>query len=76
MQQLVDEALITGDWSEVEQREATALRRQVREQSMNCGRNEVGHCRTKGRLAKRECTCESFSDVRNALDQAQDPDFP
>ena len=75
MQQLVDEALVTGDWLEVEKREAAALRRQVREQSMHCGRNEVGYCKASGRLSKRVCTCESFSDVRNTMDQAQDPDF-
>jgi hypothetical protein len=75
MQQLVNEALVTGDWSEVEQREAALSRRQAREQSMQCGSGEIGHCRTKGRLKKRVCTCESFADVRNALDQAQDPDF-
>jgi len=76
MQQLVDEALITGDWSEVEQREAALSRRQAREQSIQCGSGEVGYCKASGRLKKRECTCESFSDARNALDQAQDPDFP
>jgi hypothetical protein len=75
MQQLVDEALITGDWSEVEQREAASSRRQAREQSMHCGQNEVGYCKASGRLSKRVCTCESFADVRNAFDQAQDPDF-
>ena len=75
MEQLVDEALITGDWSEVEQRETAALRRQVREQSIQCGSGEVGYCKASGRLSKRVCTCESFSDVRNTMDQAQDPDF-
>ena len=74
-QQLVDEALITGDWSEVEQREAALSRRQVREQSMHCGQNEVGYCKASGRLKKQVCTCERYADVRNALDQAQDPDF-
>ena len=68
MQQLADEALITGDWSEVEQREAAALRRQVREQSMHCGRNEVGYCKVSGRTSKRVCTCEQYADVRDALE--------
>ncbi len=75
MQQLVDEALVTGDWSEVEQREAALSRRQAREQSIQCGSGDVGYCKALGRLKKRVCTCESFADVRNALDQAQDPDF-
>ena len=75
MQQLVDEALITGDWSEVEKREGAALRRQVREQSMHCGRDEVGYCKASGRTSKRVCTCERYADVRDALDRAQDPYF-
>ena len=76
MQQLVNEALVTGDWSEVEQREDAVLKRQVREQSMHCGRNEVGYCKASGRLSKRVCTCELFSDVENALPQVLMSDFP
>ena len=76
MQQLVDEALVTGDWSEVEQREAAALRRQAREPSMQCGSSEVGYCKASGRLKKRVCTCKSYSDVRDALPQAPMSDFP
>ncbi len=76
MQQLVDEALITGDWSEVEQREAALSRRQAREQSIHCGQNEVGYCRASGRLKKRVCTCELYSDIENALPQAPISDFP
>jgi len=75
MEQLVDEALITGDWSEVEQRETAALRRQVREQSIQCGSGEVGYCKASGRLKKRVCTCELFSDVENALPQVPMSDF-
>jgi len=76
MQQLVDEALVTGDWSEVEQREAAALRRQAREQSIQCGSGEVGYCKASGRLKKRVCICELFSDVENALPQVPMSDFP
>jgi hypothetical protein len=76
MQQLVDEALITGDWSEVEQREAALSRRQAREQSMHCGRNEVGYCKASGRLSKRVCTCERYADLGDALPQAPMSDFP
>ena len=67
MQQLVDEAMVTGNWTEVEQREAAALRRQAREPSMRCGSGEVGYCKTTGRTAKRVCTCESYSDVESAM---------
>jgi len=76
MQQLVDEALFTGDWSEIEQREAALSRRQAREQSIQCGSGEVGYCKASGRLKKRVCTCKSYSDVRDALPQAPMSDFP
>ena len=67
MEGLVNEALVTGDWSEVEQREDAVLKRQIREQSMHCGRNEVGYCKASGRLSKRVCTCKRYADVRDAL---------
>jgi len=57
MEQLVDEALMTGDWSKVEKREASVLRRQAREQPLNCGQNMVGICRGSGRLDRRACEC-------------------
>jgi len=76
MEQLVNEALITGDWSEVEKREGAALRRQAREQSMHCGRNKVGYCKASGRLSKRVCTCELYSGVRDALPQEPISDIP
>jgi hypothetical protein len=76
MQQLVDEALITGDWSEIEQREAALSRRQAREQSIQCGSGEVGYCKASGRLKRRVCTCKLFSDVENALPQVPMSDFP
>lgn len=59
-QQLLDEALVTEDWAEFE-------RRQARESSMQCGRDEMVYCKTTGRLAKRNCSCESYADVENAL---------
>ena len=67
MQQLVDEAMVTGDWTEVEQREAASLRRQAREQPMRCGKGEIGYCKAKGRLSKRMCACESYSDVASTM---------
>ena len=76
MEQLVNEALVTGNWSEVEKREAAALRRHVREQSMHCERDEVVYCKASGRLKKGVCTCKSYSDVRDALPQAPMSDFP
>ena len=75
-QQLVEEALITGDWSAVESREAAALRRQEREPSMYCRGNEVGYCKASGRTSRRVCTCERYADVKDALPPAPMPDFP
>lgn len=75
-EQLIKEALVTGDWSEVEKREDAALRRQAREQSIHCGQNEVGYCKASGRLKKRVCTCELYSDVRDASPQPSISDFP
>ncbi len=57
MEQLVDEALMTGDWSKVEKREGSMLRREARKQSLNCGPNLVGICRGSGRLARQACEC-------------------
>ena len=76
MEQLVNEALISGDWSEVEKREGAALRREAREQSIQCGQDEVGYCKTSGRLKKRVCTCELYSDVRDAQPEPSISDFP
>jgi len=76
MQQLVDEAMVTGDWSEVEQREAALYRRQAREQSIQCRSDEVGYCKASRRLKKQACTCERYPDVENALPQTPMTDFP
>jgi len=71
MEELIDEALMTGEWSKVEQRESAALRRQVREQSIHCEQDEVGYCKVSGRLSKRVCSCESHADVMSLLQQTQ-----
>jgi len=36
---------------------------------------QVGACKTSGRLGKRTCACESYSDVRDALRQSQATDY-
>ena len=53
MEQLEDEAKMTGDWSKVDEREDW-MRRQ--EQS-SCGPDEVLMCRGSGRL-NRACECK------------------
>jgi hypothetical protein len=67
MEELVDEALVTGDWSQVEKKEDAASARLARQQSFMCAGDYVGYCKAYGRLGKKECTCESNADVRDAL---------
>jgi hypothetical protein len=67
MEELVDEALLTGDWSQVEKKEDAASRRLARQQPVMCEGEYVGYCKASGRLSKRVCTCESYSDVKDAL---------
>ena len=75
MEKLVNEALMTGDWSQVEKREDTALRRQARRHAVMCAEDQVGACAISGRLEKPICFCESRSDVMNALHQTQMSDY-
>ena len=56
MEQLEDEAKMTGDWSKVDDREDWMRRRQAEKQS-SCGSEEVLMCRGSGRL-NRTCECK------------------
>jgi hypothetical protein len=56
MEQLEDEAKMTGDWSKVDEREDRMRRRQAEKQSY-CGPEEVLMCRGSGRL-NRTCECK------------------
>ena len=66
MEELVDEALLTGDWSQVEKKEDAASARLARQQSAMCAGDYVGYCKATGRLGKKVCTCESYAEVRDA----------
>jgi len=59
MEQLEDEAKMTGDWSKVDEREDWMRRRQSEEQSY-CGPEEALMCRGSGRL-NRTCECKKKS---------------
>ena len=59
MEQLEEEAEMTGDWSKVEEREEWLKRRQTEEQSY-CGPDETLMCRGSGRL-NRTCECKKKS---------------
>jgi len=67
MEQLVDEASMTGDWSKVDKRQDSMLRRQAKKQSMNCGPNQVGICRGSGRIDTRACECVKKSSAKIRL---------
>ncbi len=71
MEKLVNEAMMTGDWSKVEKQEDAALRRQARRHSIRCADDQIAACAISGRLGKRACFCESESDVMNLLLQTQ-----
>jgi len=67
MEDLVDEALLTGDWSQVEKKEDAESTRMARQQSVMCAGGYVGYCKATGRLGKKVCSCEKHGDVRDAL---------
>jgi hypothetical protein len=67
MEELVDEALLTGDWSHVEKKEDAESARLARQQPFMCEGEYVGFCKASGRLGKKVCACESYADVRDAL---------
>jgi hypothetical protein len=71
MEKLVNDALMTGDWSKVEKREDAAFRRQARRQSVSCANDQVAICAISGRLGNRVCFCESHADVMSLLQQTQ-----
>lgn len=56
LEKLIDEALVTGDWSEVEKREKSIARRKNETLPSGCGPEEVLMCRGSGRL-NRTCEC-------------------
>ncbi len=54
LEQLEEQALVTGDWSLVEKREATIARRNLRS-GIACPSGYIGYCQT--RFASERCTC-------------------
>ena len=54
MQQLEQEALLTGDWSAVEQRERQIARRNLKS-SLHCPPGKIGYCQQD--FGETDCTC-------------------
>jgi len=65
LKQLEAEALVTGDWSLVERREAAIARRDVRN-SVNCPPGYIDQCAVFG--SDRRCTCVERSEIFSLID--------
>ena len=60
LEQLEAEALVTGDWSLVEQREARIARRNQSD-GISCPSGMVSYCQTY--MAEKQCTCAERDSV-------------
>ena len=66
LEELEDQAVLTGDWSQVEKRERTIARRQA-EEPLDCAKGYMSYCET--RMATTRCSCVSHSVMRDAFRQ-------
>ncbi len=64
LEQLEAEALITGDWSLVEQREARIARNKQRS-GISCPPGTIGYCKTF--VSETECACVSRDGMYSLL---------
>ena len=64
LEQLEAEALVTGDWSLVEQREARIARRKQRN-GPSCPPGSIGYCQTF--MSDKRCSCVSEEAVYSTL---------
>ena len=64
LEELEDQALVTGDWSEVERRESKIAMR-TGQSGMSCPAGMTYLCQ-RGGVADR-CDCVAFDDVQNSL---------
>lgn len=62
LEELEDQALLTGDWSQVEKRERTIARRQAKE-PLDCVKGYVSFCET--RIVNTQCRCVSHTVMRD-----------
>ena len=66
LEELEAQALITGDWSLVEQREASIARRQQRS-GISCPSGTVSYCQTF--MSESRCTCVSQSNIYSMMNR-------
>jgi hypothetical protein len=66
LEQLEAEALVTGDWSRVEQREARLARHKQRS-GISCPPGTIGYC--KAFMSDMECECVSQQSVYMMLNR-------
>ena len=64
LEQLEDQAMLSGDWSQVEKRERIIERRKARERS-DCRRGFVSLC--DKRIGEVRCMCVNRSDLRDVF---------
>ena len=66
LEELEDQAVLTGDWSQVEKRERIIARRQARE-PLDCAKGYISYCET--RIVNTQCKCLSHSVMRDMFRQ-------
>ena len=64
LEELEDQALLTGDWSQVEKRERTIARRTAAE-PLGCADGYVSYCETRAVSAR--CSCVSRAAIWDAF---------
>lgn len=64
LEQLEEQATLTGDWSAVEKREQVIARREAR-RGLQCPRGYVSYC--EQHVGRSKCTCASNDALRSAL---------
>ena len=64
LEQLEAEALVTGDWSKVEERQRMLTRRNLRS-SIACPTGSVGYCQTG--FGEQRCSCVDYEIISSYL---------
>ncbi len=66
LEELEDQAMLTGDWSQVEKRERLIERRMAREQELpDCGAGFVSFCERQ--VGQDRCGCMSRAAIRSVF---------
>ncbi len=64
LQELEMQAFVSGDWAQVEKREAALARRQTRSGAL-CPNGHIGYCEV--RLGERNCTCIDRTELMSIM---------